>query len=151
VAIWGASYGGYAALMGAVRRPELYRAAVSVAGVTDLPEMLEDEKREGGEESPYYQLWVRRIGDPVKDAAKLASISPRRRAQDFKAPVLLIHGMDDTVVSLDQSKMMASALRAAGKPVELLTLRETGHSGWEPKVERQVVEKSVAFLAKALS
>lgn len=151
VAIWGASYGGYAALMGAVRRPDLYRAAVSVAGVSDLPEMLEDQKRGGGEDSPYYQLWVRRMGDPVKDAAKLASISPRRRAQDIKAPVLLIHGMDDAVVPVEQSKMMASALKGAGKRVELLTLRETGHRGWEPKVERQVVETSVAFLAKALA
>lgn len=151
VAIWGASYGGYAALMGGVRRPDLYQAIVSVAGVTDLPEMLEDEKRAGGEDSPYYQLWVRRIGDPVKDAEKLITISPRRRAADIKAPVLLIHGMDDYVVPVDQSKMMAGALRGAGKDAELITLRETGHGGWEPKVERQVVEKSVAFIAKAFA
>lgn len=151
VAIWGASYGGYAALMGAVRRPELYRAAVSVAGVADLPEMLAYEKREGGEDSPYYQLWVRRIGDPVKDAGKLASFSPRRRARDIQAPVLLIHGTDDQVVPLEQSRMMASALKGAGKSVELLTLRDTGHSNWEPKVTRQVVETSVAFLSKALA
>lgn len=151
VAIWGASYGGYAALMGAVRRPELYRAAVSVAGVADLPEMLSDQKRDGGEDSPYYQLWVRRIGDPIKDADKLAAFSPRRRVGDIQAPVLLIHGADDQVVPLDQSKMMAAALRGSGKSVELLTLRETGHSNWEPKVTRQVVERSVAFLAKALA
>lgn len=151
VAIWGASYGGYAALMGAVRRPELYRAAVSVAGVSDLPEFLADRKREGGEESPYYQLWVRRIGDPVQEADKLRSISPRHRVRDIQAPVLLIHGVDDQVVLLDQSKMMASALKTAGKSVETLTLRDTGHSDWEPKVTRQVVEKSVAFLAKALA
>ncbi len=150
VAIWGASYGGYAALMGAVRRPELYRAAVSVAGVSDLPEMLADQRRDG-ENSPYYKLWVARIGDPAKDAEKLAAISPRRRAKDIQAPILLIHGMEDYVVPVDQSKMMASALKGAGKSVELLTLRETGHGGWEPKVERQVVEKSVAFIAKAFA
>lgn len=151
VAIWGASYGGYAALMGAVRRPELYRAAVSVAGVSDLPEFLADQKREGGEDSPYYRLWVDRIGDPAKDADKLRTTSPRHRVRDIQAPVLLIHGIDDQVVSLDQSKMMATALKTAGKSVELLTLRETGHSDWEPKVTRQVVETSVAFLAKALA
>ena len=47
--------------------------------------------------------------------------------------------------------MMASALKAAGKRVELMTLRETGHSGWEPKVEKQVLEACVAFIAKSFA
>ncbi|WP_332769983.1 alpha/beta hydrolase family protein [Phenylobacterium sp.] len=150
VAICGASYGGYAALMGAVRRPELYRSVVSIAGVSDLPEFLADRRRDG-EDSPYYKLWVARIGDPAKDAERLATASPRRRAKEAQAPVLLIHGLDDYVVSPDQSRMMASALKAAGKRVELMTLRETGHNGWEPKVEKQVLEACVAFIAKSFT
>ncbi|MFN3512486.1 MAG: alpha/beta hydrolase family protein [Phenylobacterium sp.] len=150
VAICGASYGGYAALMGAVRRPDLYRAVVSIAGVSDLPEILASQRRDGAD-SPYYQLWVRRIGDPEADAEKLAAWSPRRRAKEFRAPVLLVHGLEDQVVSADQSKAMASALRSAGKAVQLVTLREAGHGYWEPKVERQVLETSVAFIAKAFA
>lgn len=150
VAICGASYGGYAALMGAVRRPELYRAAVSIAGVSDLPEILEDERADGAD-SPTYQLWVRRIGDPQADAAQLIAASPRRRAAEIKAPVLLIHGLDDAVVAVAQSRMMAQALKAAGKPVELVTLRDAGHGGWEPEMEADVLKRCVAFLGKALA
>ncbi|WP_421933697.1 alpha/beta hydrolase family protein [Phenylobacterium sp.] len=150
VAICGASYGGYAALMGAVRRPELYRAAISIAGVSDLPEILEDE-RQDGLDSPIYQLWVRRIGDPKTDAARLAAASPRRRAAEIKAPVLLIHGLDDTVVAVAQSRMMAQALKGAGKSSELVTLRDAGHSGWEPEMELDVLKRCVAFLGKALA
>ena len=150
VAICGASYGGYAALMGAVRRPELYRAAISIAGVSDLPEILEDE-RQDGLDSPIYQLWVRRIGDPKADAARLIAASPRRRVNEIKAPVLLIHGLDDPVVAVAQSRMMAQALKGAGKSAELVTLRDAGHGGWEPDMEVDVLTRCVAFLNKAFA
>ncbi|MBP7648956.1 MAG: S9 family peptidase [Phenylobacterium sp.] len=150
VAICGASYGGYAALMGAVRRPELYRGVISIAGVSDLPEMMEDERQEGLD-SPVYQLWVRRIGDPKADAARLAAASPRRRVTEIKAPVLLIHGLDDDVVAVAQSRMMAQAMKSAGKSVELVTLRDAGHNGWEPEMELDVLKRCVDFLGKAFA
>jgi acetyl esterase/lipase len=151
VAIWGASYGGYAALMGAVRRPELYRCAVSVAGVSDLPEFMADSRREDGEDAAAYRYWLKTIGDPAADKAMLESASPRHRAGGIKAPILLIHGMNDGIVPYEQSKLMSSALRASGKSVELISLRETGHSGWDHKTWRQVLDPSVAFIAKAFA
>src|SRR5206468_12469981 len=69
VAICGGSYGGYAALMGAVRKPELYRAVVSIAGDCDLIESLVFERKQGGEDSPRYRYWLASMGDPVSDAA----------------------------------------------------------------------------------
>lgn len=147
VAICGASYGGYAALMGAVRRPELYRCAVSIAGVSDLPEMLSYEK-EDGDDSPVYRYWVDTIGDPSKDALRLKAASPRHRAAEVKAPILLIHGKDDDIVPFRQSRLMASALRSAGKPVEHVELDDTAHSGWTTEVLRKMLTQTTGFIAR---
>lgn len=146
VAIWGASYGGYAALMGAARNPDLYRCAVSVAGVTDLPRMLEDERSDGAD-SPIYEYWVRTIGDPKADAAAIAAASPSRRAEQIKAPILLIHGLDDGVVLPNQSRLMADALKAARRHVQHLEIRGMGHSRWEDDDERNVLATSINFIA----
>lgn len=148
VAIMGASYGGYAALMGAVRRPELYRASVSIAGVADLMEMMEDERQEGAD-SPAYQYWLRTVGDPATEGERLRRSSPAQRAAEIKAPVLLIHGLEDDVVPPRQSKLMAAALRAAGRPHQHVELRDVAHGGWSPEVYKTVLEQSVTFLRKA--
>jgi dipeptidyl aminopeptidase/acylaminoacyl peptidase len=150
VAIWGASYGGYAALMGAMRRPELYRCAVSVAGVCDLAEMMKYERLDG-DDTPVYQYWLKTIGDPQVDAAKLRAASPRFGADAIVAPVLLIHGDVDDVVPPNQSRMMFGALRAAGKKAEHVELKNVGHGDWEADTLRTVLESSAAFISKAFA
>lgn len=153
VAICGMSYGGYAALMGVVRRPELYKAAVSIAGVSDLPKMLAETRRdfEEGEESLVYKLWVERMGDPKTESAKLIAASPALRAAEVKVPVLLIHGLDDGVVPPRQSAYMAAALKAAGKRHEHIEVTGAGHGGWEEEDEKLILGKTVDFLAKAFA
>lgn len=150
VAIFGASYGGYAALMGAVRRPDFYRAVVSIAGVSDLPAFLADVRREGADD-PYYQLWLQRIGDPNSEAARLVAESPQRRAAEIKAPVLLLHGQLDRVVAVDQSRSMHAALKASGKSSELTIFKDAGHSGWNGTVHNAVLSQSVSFIEKAFA
>ena len=150
VAIWGASYGGYAALMGAVRNPDLYKAAVAVAGPADLAQFMDDRKSYGLD-NPYYQYWVRTLGDPKADLAALQASSPARRAAEIKAPVLLVHGLEDSNVLPNQSRIMAAALRAAGKSVVHLEIRGADHSDWDEDAERKLATESVAFLAKALA
>lgn len=105
--IVGASYGGYAALMGAVKEPELYRAAISLNGVADLPDLLRMQN--------HYQAGrysTRFIGGLWKDRKSLAQNSPARRASEIQVPVLLVHGDKDRVVSVRQSRKMHRALRA---------------------------------------
>lgn len=150
VAIMGASYGGYAALMGAVRKPDLYKAVVSIAGVADLPDMMAAEKLDGAD-SPTYQYWLRTIGDPSTDAEALKAASPRMRAGEIKAPVLLIHGLDDRVVLPRQSQAMARTLKAAGKSVELVEIKDEGHSYWEPETTRAILQRSIDFIGKAFA
>lgn len=146
--IMGASYGGYAALMGAVRRPELYKAVVSIAGDADLIESLAFSRKEDGPDSPAYAYWRASMGDPKADEALLARASPARRAGEIQAPVLLIHGLEDTIVDPRQSKMMARALKAAGKTCELVELKGEGHRNWSDATWKTVLTTSTDFIAK---
>jgi dipeptidyl aminopeptidase/acylaminoacyl peptidase len=126
VCIVGWSYGGYAALAGAAFTPGMYACAASIGGVSDLPVMLGTVTRDDGRESDAFAYWREHIGSPF--AAEVIAKSPARAAMAFRAPVLLLHGTDDTVVPLEQSRLMATALRRAGKPVELVEL--TGEDHW---------------------
>jgi dipeptidyl aminopeptidase/acylaminoacyl peptidase len=125
VCIVGASYGGYAALAGAAYTPDLYVCAVSVSGVSDLTEMLAWNEKMGGDQSDSFYYWRDSIGDSLD--ARIAETSPARSARTFRAPILLLHGTNDSVVPFDQSQMMANALKAAGKPVELIPLEGEDH------------------------
>lgn len=151
VAIMGASYGGYAALMGAVRRPELYRAAVSIAGDSDLMLALSYSRRTDGGDSPSYAYWVKNIGDPKTDADMLRAGSPVLQAARIQAPVLLIHGTEDDIVTVEASRDMAKALKRAGKVHEYMELKGEGHRGWDTEVHKKVLAKSGSFIAAAFS
>jgi dipeptidyl aminopeptidase/acylaminoacyl peptidase len=125
VCIVGASYGGYAALAGAAYTPDLYACAVSVAGVSDLTEMLAWNEKLGGDQTDSFYYWRDSIGDSLD--ARIAAVSPARSAANIRAPILLIHGSNDSVVPFDQSQMMANALKAAGKPYQLVLLDGEDH------------------------
>ena len=152
VAVMGTSYGGYAALMGAVRRPDLYKAAIAICGVADLPDMLAWEKRE--DDTPtkeIYDFWTKRIGDPETEGPMLETASPRRRASEIVCPVLLVHGVDDGIVPVIQSRIMHRALRDAGKTVGLVEVPDAGHADWETDVERGLMGRYVTLLRRAFA
>jgi dipeptidyl aminopeptidase/acylaminoacyl peptidase len=151
IAIFGASYGGYAALMGAVRRPGFYKAAVSVAGPTDLIEIMRFQKRTQRGDSTVYDFWRARIGEPGVDDAEMARASPRLRAAEITAPVLLIHGTRDEIVPPSQSRLMAAALKAAGKRCATYEIPGAGHTDWGLAAEEGVIRRVVDFLATALA
>lgn len=152
VAIMGASYGGYAALMGAVRRPDLYKAAIGIAGVYDLPDFMSQvAQRDDSPGKEVYEFWTKRIGRPDTDAARLARASPRRRASEVACPVLLVHGVEDAIVSVFQSRRMKDALQAAGKPVDYHEIPDIGHGGWEDAVEQQMMGRCVALMHRAFA
>lgn len=119
IAIYGASYGGYTALMGAVRTPELYQCAVSFAGVTNLPNLVA-----GAYKDSYISKLV---GDRFKEASELRRNSPLHRAESFDIPVLLIHGKLDYVVPYEHSEGLSFRLKAADKDVEFVTLPQSSH------------------------
>jgi dipeptidyl aminopeptidase/acylaminoacyl peptidase len=146
--IVGWSYGGYAAQAGVTIQHGLYRCAVSMAGVSDMAKMLKYvDDEEGGPESAGARIWRLFLG--VKsDWGVLRDISPAALAARADAPILLIHGNDDTVVPIAQSDAMEKALQAAGKPVERVTLPGADH--WLLREETRVamIKASVAFVQK---
>lgn len=125
VCIAGASYGGYAALAGAAFTPDLYACSVSVAGVSDLVEMLRWEENRYGLESGVVKFWRQHIGKPTDP--DVAQYSPARGVAAVRAPVMLMHGVDDTVVPYVQSEFMETALKKAGKPHEVYKLTNEDH------------------------
>jgi len=146
VCIVGASYGGYAALAGAALDPGVYRCAVSVAGPADLRRFVDWSKGYRGRSA--YRYWTRFMGaEDSKDAA-LDQISPAAHADKVTIPVLIIHGKDDTVVPLEQSQLMADALRKAGKPVELVVQKGADHWLSRGDTRLETLTSTVAFLEK---
>jgi dipeptidyl aminopeptidase/acylaminoacyl peptidase len=119
ICIVGGSYGGYAALEGAAKEPDLYRCAAAWAPVTDLFELRKAIK--GG---LYNAVSLDRLGD---DDDRLDAASPALHADRIKIPVLLMHGKEDFTVVVNQSRYMESALRSANKPVEAIYLDHADH------------------------
>jgi dipeptidyl aminopeptidase/acylaminoacyl peptidase len=149
VCIVGASYGGYAALAGATLDRGVYRCAVSVNGVSDLPRMLLREARERGtSNSSTVRYWSRFMGAEFRQRSELEAVSPAQQAARADAPVLLIHGRDDTVVPFEQSSVMARALERAGKPVELVTLAGEDHWLSRENTRMQMLSSTVVFLER---
>jgi len=146
VCIVGGSYGGYAALAGATIDRGVYRCAVSVAGVSDLKRQVSYSRNRGGRST--YRYWTRFMGAEDLGDAVLTAYSPAAQAAKAEAPVLLIHGKDDTVVPLEQSRVMAEALKKAGKPYELIVQPGADHWLSRGDTRLQTLEATVAFLEK---
>ena len=119
ICIVGASYGGYAALMGAAMTPELYRCAVSVAGVTDVAYLVKSSRR-----FTNYEVVKEQIGD---DFNVLYERSPISKADKITIPVLLLHGDKDRVVKVQHSREMFDELKSRKKNVEYIELENGDH------------------------
>jgi len=142
LAIVGWSYGGYAALQSAVVEPELFRAVVAVAPVTDLGELKEHYNHSSG----YF-----RTSDFIGSAEVVKSGSPARHAAEIVAPVLLFHGTIDRNVSDRHSQLMASALKSAGREVELVIFDALDHYLDDSAARATLLSRSDAFLRTAFA
>lgn len=106
ICIVGASYGGYAALMGAAMTPDLFRCAVSFAGVTDLPDLVRYSRR-----FQNAAIVEQMVGANIRS---LRARSPAELADRMRVPVLVVHGDDDRQVRIVQGRRMRDALAKAG-------------------------------------
>jgi len=146
----GASYGGYAALAAGAFSPDLYRCIVSIAGVSDIPKKMARMKTRSGRDDWGIDYWESMYGAEVSDKAFLKSISPAFHAESFQAPVLLIHGENDTRVHIDQSTRMNKALRRAKKDVEFVKLKGEDHWLTKEETRIQALEATAAFIEQHL-
>jgi dienelactone hydrolase len=148
VCIVGASYGGYTALAGAAFTPDLYRCAISVSGVSDLPAMLGAKRAQAGDESDVIAYWHESIGSPFDK--NVIERSPARAADRVHIPILLIHGLDDTVVPVEQSEMMARALDKSHGRYAFVRLKGEDHWMSRAETRLQVMKEIEKFLAANL-
>lgn len=141
ICVYGASYGAYAAMMGAAREPGLYRCAAGYVGVYDLPMMhTTGDIQRSGSGSTYLREW---LGDPKQ----LAGVSPVNLAGQIKVPVFLAAGGEDQRAPIQHTRRMEAALRQAGVPVESLYYPTEGHGFYTDPHRREYYTRLLAFLA----
>ncbi len=123
ICIFGSSYGGYTALMGLIKTPELYRCGASYAGPSDLVMLLNHDKG-----YLFSEVNVPLLGSTTRDRERLKSNSPIENTERFQDPVFLAHGEDDQRVHVAHSEKLAKQLDKAGKEVTYLHLEHEAHS-----------------------
>lgn len=119
ICIVGASYGGYAAVMAAVKTPDMFKCAISFAGVTDLQKLVRDSY-----DFTNTKFVQKQIGTNRSD---LKARSPYYHAEKIKIPMLFIHGEEDLVVDVEQSRIMVEELQDYDKSVEYIELENGDH------------------------
>jgi len=147
VAIYGGSYGGYAALVGAAFTPDVFRAAVDIVGPSNLKTLLETIP-------PYWapiraQLY-KRVGNPETDEEFLWSRSPLSRARDIRIPLLIAQGANDPRVKQAESEQIVAALAEAGIDYEYLLFPDEGHGFAKPENRLKFYAAAERFLARYL-
>lgn len=130
IAIVGWGFGGYAALLSAAREKGLYRCAVSIAGISDLPLMLREAVGHD-----FYGVLQRELG---ANSDKLREDSPVRHVDEIRIPLLLIHGTHDFEVKPDQFRKMERALKSAHKPYKAVLIEDASHE-LERKSDRMIL------------
>ena len=147
VAIMGASYGGYATLVGATFTPDVFRCAVALAGASKLKTLLENRPPYWAQARP---LWRRRLGDPETEQEFLWSRSPLSRVDAIRIPILLAQGANDPIVTQVESEQIVAAMREKGVDHEYLLFPDEGHALAKPENRLRFIAAAERFLATHL-
>jgi dipeptidyl aminopeptidase/acylaminoacyl peptidase len=147
IAIYGASYGGYATLAGITSTPDLYAAAVDYVGVANMFTFMKTIP-------PYWelqlQMFYEMVGDPVKDSLLMAEASPVLHADKIKTPLFVAQGANDPRVNINESNQMVEALRNRGITVEYMVKEDEGHGFYNEKNQFDFYNAMDKFLAEHL-
>lgn len=144
VCIMGSSYGGYAAIWGAMRSPQRYRCAISFAGPTDLRGMLRYDSNQFIPRRYVRQLQQQLQGE---DRVDLDAVSPLRHPELLHVPLLIAHGYSDPIVPADQSQRLLNALKRVHAPVESIFFQRSGHGFTDTGEAADYYRHVEAFLA----
>jgi dipeptidyl aminopeptidase/acylaminoacyl peptidase len=148
IAIYGGSYGGYAALAGAAFTPDLYRCAVSIVGPSNILTWM-------AAIPPYWEPMLKmihkRVGDPETDAEMLRERSPLFSVDRIRIPMLIGQGANDPRVTQAESEQIVAALKAGGQQVEYALYPDEGHGLARPENRLDFYTRTEKFLAHHLS
>jgi len=140
ICIAGGSYGGYSALMGTIRAQGMYQCAISLNGVTDIQDMLRNDRHFMGGTN-----WNKKI---IPEGLGADDISPTDLASEVSAPVLIIHAKDDPRVPYQQGEDMYRKLKGLNKPVELVSIESGDHFLDTAEARYVTLNAMEAFLAR---
>jgi acylaminoacyl-peptidase len=141
VCIYGASYGGYAAMMGVVREPDLYQCAIAYVGVYDLELMFEKG------DIPTRDSGITFLKEAVgEDKQDLRSRSPLHNIHRLKVPVFIVHGGEDYRVDVEHAYRLRDRLDELGKPYEWMLKKKEAHGFYRPENRLELYERMLAFL-----
>jgi dipeptidyl aminopeptidase/acylaminoacyl peptidase len=147
ICIFGGSYGGYAALVGATFTPQLYKCAIALCGPANLKSFIESIP-------PYWKpmiaMFKKRVGDPETEEDFLWSRSPLSKVDSVAAPMLIAHGANDPRVKLAETEQITAAMKEKGIDHELLVFDDEGHGFAKPANRLKFYEAAETFLASHL-
>ncbi len=150
IGVYGASYGGYAALTAATKTPETFACIVDIFGIANLLTFMAALPEYW---KPWFIVWKNRLGDPDTEAGRalLRERSPLTHIDRAFRPILIAQGLEDVRVTRAESEQMVAALRHRNVPVTYVTFPDEGHGFVRP--ENQIAFRAVteAFLAKHLN
>nr|WP_249365810.1 S9 family peptidase [Pseudoalteromonas sp. NEC-BIFX-2020_002] len=144
--IMGASFGGYSALQSAIIEPDMFKCAIGVVGVYDLPLMFDEgdvAERESG------QRYLKNVLGT--DEAQLKAFSPSYNIDKLKAPVLIVHGGEDERAPIEQAESLVAALKKANHPYVYELLEDEGHGFYKPEHRTRYYKQVLAFLDQHLT
>jgi dipeptidyl aminopeptidase/acylaminoacyl peptidase len=143
-ALWGGSYGGYMVLAGLAFQPELWAAGVEIVGISDLVTFLQNtsDYRRAHREREY--------GSLKNDREFLEAASPLRHVQDMRAPLFVIHGLNDPRVPITEAEQLAESLRQRGVRCTLKVYADEGHGLARLANRLDAYPQAVAFLDEVL-
>lgn len=145
VAIFGASYGGFATLAMLAHYPDLFVAGIDFYGFADFKSFLQNT-------APYRRpLRIAEYGDPVKDAAFFDEISPARQVNKIKSPLFVLQGANDPIVPASESEQIVKKIKAKGGTVQYLLLPDEGHGLSKLSNRIHAFEEMMRFLDTVLS
>jgi pimeloyl-ACP methyl ester carboxylesterase len=144
----GSSYGGYSALMSAIRWPERFRCVISLSGISDRT--LFFTASDAGRSETGRKTLERVIGDPRKDSEDMRRHSPLYRYAELRAPVMLVHGTKDYRVDYEHTRRLQRMLNLAGVKPVVVSMEGEGHGIADEKIRREVWGGIAGFLRQHL-
>jgi dipeptidyl aminopeptidase/acylaminoacyl peptidase len=147
ICVFGGSYGGYAALVGATFTPELYKCAIAMCGPANLKTLIESFPPYW---TPMIARWKKRVGDPETEEDFLWSRSPLSKVDNITAPMLIAHGANDPRVKLGETQQITQAMKQKGIDYELIVFDDEGHGFVKPANRLKFYELAESFLANHL-
>jgi dipeptidyl aminopeptidase/acylaminoacyl peptidase len=147
IAIYGGSYGGYATLSGITKTPDLYAAAVSYVGISNMFTFLNTIPPYW---KPFAEMMKEMVGDQEKDKAQFTATSPALNADKIKTPLFVAQGAKDPRVVKAESDQMVEALRKRGVKVDYMVKENEGHGFANQENRFEFYEAMEKFLSKHL-